>query len=38
VAIAIAQMLQTINANKSKLMTGKVAICPVLAATEKITV
>jgi hypothetical protein len=34
----MAQMLQTINANKSKLMTGKLAICPVPAADEEIAV
>jgi hypothetical protein len=34
----MAQMLQTINANKSTFMPGKVAISPAFAADEKISV
>jgi hypothetical protein len=34
----MAQMLQTINANKSTFMPGKVAIYPALAADEEIAV
>jgi hypothetical protein len=34
----MAQMLQTINANRSTLTPGKVAISPAFAADEKISV